>query len=190
MTDEKKEFLVPIPKTTVTTTTTAFRTAALISSPPVCPDDVLLPEVTEPKLVILKYEFEQYFMMRWMAEHPHPQPVCNAITESAVVHARNLCNFFCSFGDPGDIRLHDIFDTTDPVLSKLKKELKDAYTKKIQTGIKPQDSFNRFVAHMTSEREKCADRYDYGDEFSAIDPILLELREKIVRAHFNKKQAP
>jgi hypothetical protein len=180
MPDKKK---VPVPQTTIGTTTSATRiSSSLIFNAPVSPDDFLLPEVIEPKLVILKYEFEMYFLMRRMTGIPkYPPPVRNAMTESAAVHGRNLCNFFCGFDDPhDDIRLRDIFDIKNPCLSSLKKELTKAYDS-TRSGVNPREAFNQLVVHMTVAREKGARGYDYEREFSAIDPILRRIRDEIVR---------
>lgn len=143
------------------------------------PSDALLPKVEAPKLVILKYEFEMYFLMRSM--RGYEGPLQDAITESAVVHARALCNFFCGFDEDGDIRLNQLFNKREePLLSALIKKLKSAYNR-MTNGVNPRTSFNKFVVHMTIDREKNAGGYDYHREFDAIDPVLRQIRDDVVR---------
>ena len=128
-----------------------------------------------------------------------PRHLSNAITESAAVHGRSLCNFFCDFHktdrkkkkkgekkNKGDIRLSNIFDDVRQ-LSSVKNELEKAY---VGSGdVCPKDAFDKLVLHMTSEREPVANGYDYEREFSAIDPILRRIRDEIVRPLFEKRTA-
>jgi len=110
--DDKREFVLVIPPRGLQAIPAAGKSATneikfIVTQ---MPHELQLPDVKEPKLVILKYEFEMYFLMRSMPGYEGP--LRNAITESAGLHARNLCNFFCGFATmPGDIRLNQIFDT-------------------------------------------------------------------------------
>jgi hypothetical protein len=185
MTDDKKGLTLDVTTTGITTTYevgSTWTTNNQAVPTPSVPGDVFLPEVTEPKLVILKYEFEMYFSLRCMAESQWA--LRNAITESAAVHARNLCNFFCDSGKKGDIQLQEIFDIKDRKLSSLQKDLRKAYNTVGKASIRPRDAFSKLVAHMTSERKKSANGYDYHEQFSAIDPILRQIRDEIVRPFF------
>ena len=123
-----------------------------------------------------------YSLMRLMPQCEGP--LKNAVTESAVLHARNLCNFFCGFGDPEDIRLGDIFDLRqNPRLSELKKNLKAVYAK-TKNEVNPRQSFNRLLAHMSKHRESSPGCYSYDPEFSVIDPILRKIRDEVVLPFF------
>jgi hypothetical protein len=77
--DEKNEPALTIRAPVGVTTTNEFEVwSATFGTAP--PQDWKLPEVTDPKLIVLKYEFQMYFLMRSM---PSEQgPLRNAFTES------------------------------------------------------------------------------------------------------------
>jgi hypothetical protein len=187
--DDNKEFRLVIPPTGLLTIRAAGASATneirfIVAQ---VPQEHLLPDVKEPKLVILKYEFEMYFIMRWMPGHEGL--LRNAITEGACLHARNLCNFFCGSGEQRDIRHNQVFDMRHfPHLSALIKKLKKAYDK-TNDGVNPRISFNRLIAHMTMEREKSASGYDYRREFDAVEPILRKIRDEVVRPYLDNSAA-
>jgi hypothetical protein len=135
--DSKKEFVIVVPGKGLDVIAGARESATneirVILTP--VPSDVLMPDVKEPKSVILKYEFEMYFMMRSIPGYEGS--LRNAIIESAALDARILCNFFCGFDKPGDIRLGQIFDKRENRdLSALIKRLKEAYNK-TRNGVNP-----------------------------------------------------
>jgi hypothetical protein len=153
------------------------------------PPGTLLPDVEDPKLKILKYEFDMFFMMRLMWSPASEWPALNAFTECAVVHARNLCNFFCGPDKRQDIRRGDIFDLArSPRLSELIKKLNRAYNRE-KDGVVPRESFSSFVAHMGSGREEHAGGYNYQREFAAVEPPLRQIRDEVVLPLFQERAA-
>jgi hypothetical protein len=70
----------------------------------------------EPQLLIFEYEINMYYFTREFLQGTCEERLRNAVVESRVLHARNLCNLFCGFGEQGDIWLSDILD---PVCGEL-----------------------------------------------------------------------
>src|SRR5882724_13153068 len=84
----------------------------------------------EPQLVIFEYEVNMYHFTREFLQGTCEGRLRNAVVESRVLHARNLCNLFCGFGEQGDIWLSDILDPAKPPLPTLITALKDVYDAK------------------------------------------------------------
>jgi hypothetical protein len=110
MSDENK-FTVKIPGPPVIAATTSSQildagstvmTAEAYSFPAQAPFPkellIVCPELNDPNLIILKYEIEMYRIARWRLKEQGnltERHIRNSVVESAVVHARNLCHFFC-----------------------------------------------------------------------------------------------
>jgi hypothetical protein len=189
MSDEKK-FIVKIPGPSLTASTTNSRIldagstvviAEAYSFPakPPFPTKLLIlcPELSDPSLIILKYEIEMYRIGRWRLKEQGNLPdrhVRNSVVESAVVHARNLCSFFCDGKSKKYLTLADVTNANADPFPELRGKLKKAYNGR------PRQAFNEFVAHMTQGREKNASGYGYDPEFNAIDPYLKPLIEHVI----------
>jgi hypothetical protein len=137
------------------------------------------PSPLDPKLAILNYEIDMYLAARAMLSKGEFEegPLRNAIVESAVLHARNLCNFFCGPYKKGDLRPSYVLDPKKEPFPALKRELCKAYDG-LKDGVNPRKSFSMLVAHMTTARETHFRGYDYHREFSAIDPSLRRLMDE------------
>jgi hypothetical protein len=134
----------------------------------------------EPQLLIFQYEINMYHFTREFLQGTCEERLRNAVVESRVLHARNLCNLFCGFGEQGDIWLSDILDPVKPPFPTLIKALKTVYDARGRK-INPRQSFNKLVAHMTRDREKSAHTYSYNAEFNAIDESLDRLIDESTR---------
>src|SRR5260370_23459174 len=142
MSDEKKYSIeIPGPPVTAATTTSSTLDAgstigiAQTHSYPVKPPFptellILCPKLTDPNLIILKYAIEMYRIARWRLKEGNltERHIRNSVAESAVIHARNLCAFFCDrkkFED--DLTLADITDVNQARIPELRNALRKAY---------------------------------------------------------------
>lgn len=149
------------------------------SAKPPFPTELLIvcPELSDPNLIILKYAIEMYRIARWRLKEPGnltERHIRNSVVESAVVHARNLCHFFCHGKSKKYLTLADVTDANANPFPELRDKLRKAYNGR------PRQAFSEFVAHMIKGREKNARGYDYGPEFDAIDPYLKPLIEHVI----------
>ena len=100
-----------------------------------------------------------------------------ALVETAILHARSLCDFFCNRKSDKYLTLADLADINQSPYPTLISDLKNAYNG--QDKIRPREAFNEFVAHMTKKREKHARGYDYRPELTAIEQSLERMIEQI-----------
>jgi hypothetical protein len=103
--------------------------------------------------------------------------VGNIITESKVLHTRNLCDF-CTSPRPDDIRPSDLFDNYDTdqkyeTLIGLMKRLSQHYGKGEGSS---RWAFNKKLAHPTKER---AESFNYTPFLDRVVPVLLEIIREI-----------
>lgn len=174
---------VPGPPVSATTTSYEISTSHIGITPflPEIPHELSVPcskNLKDPKLVILKYEIEMYLIARWTSRWLPEGYLQNAFVESAVVHARNLCDFFCYPKKDSYLRLADIVrDANQNPFPALIKNLKQSYLG--QGKVRPQRVFNEFVAHISKSREEHATGYSYEREFCAIDSHLKCIIEQI-----------
>ncbi len=107
--------------------------------------------------------------------------VQNALTESRVLHARQLCEIFLDLGgDVDNVRLeHLVSDWPNRSecqhLIELRDELKRLYGRRDETDT-PRWIFNKMMAHPTLER---TDHYDYGKALERIAPTLRRMVDEI-----------
>jgi hypothetical protein len=132
----------------------------------------------------LAYEIKMYFAMR--ATHGNPSTslllsgfIGNAIAESAILHARILCDLFSSESKrwEDDIGFSDLFDdweTAGERYSNLKghiAEMEIAYG-----DYKTENSacwqFNKMLAHLTKER---GFRHIYEDALRKVEPFIRSI---------------
>ena len=102
----------------------------------------------------------------------------NAITESRVLHARQLCDIFLSRGRWSDdiVLAHLIPYWKDlPGLRKLIEGLENEYGTRKITG-SPCWTFNKKMAHATFER---TDSYNYEGALGAVCPTLKLIAAEI-----------
>lgn len=105
----------------------------------------------------------------------------NALTESRVLHARQLCEIILDIGgNQNNVRLeHLVPDWTNRAdcsrLIELRENLKTLYGAREDIG-SPRWVFNKMMAHPTLER---TDNYDYGKSFEMIGPKLREIIAEI-----------
>lgn len=104
--------------------------------------------------------------------------VNNALTESRVLHARNVCDILLSSksgSDNDDVRLKDLLPGFK---SDHTKQLRKAYFDGPKDE-RPHWIFNKMLAHPTTERY---DRYDYGPALARLAPHITRLLEEIADA--------
>jgi hypothetical protein len=185
MSNDKKIFSInmPTPAVSLTTSSEISTSYGLAMAPclPEIPHELLVPcsgKLSDSKLIILKYEIEMYLIAHWTSLWLPKGHLQNAFVESAVVHARNLCDFFCYPKKDKYLRLADVVrDVNQNPFPTLIKKLKQSYLGKGK--VRPQQAFNEFVAHMTKSREEHARGYNYDAEFNAIDADLKRIIEEI-----------
>ena len=131
------------------------------------------------------YEVKMYTAMLVTYNSPATLPLFsvyfrNAIAESAVLHARILCDLFSSEGKSNghkdDIGFSDLFDDweTDKRYGNLKShiaEMNSAYgTHKTENS--PCWQFNKMLAHLTKERDS---RHSYEDALKTVGPLIQRI---------------
>jgi hypothetical protein len=116
----------------------------------------------------------------------------NAIPESMVLHARNLCDFCMPRQHSTDLKPENLFDdyysnTRYDTLQKLAKDVHDAYAKKILSVVlpngnteswTPQWAFNKMLAHPTQDR---GFGFDYASFLDLVVPKIKLLADEIGR---------
>jgi hypothetical protein len=131
----------------------------------------------------LAYEVKMYFNMRATFGNQATllllsSFIRNAIAESAVLHARILCDLFSSEKKskkyPDDIGFSDLFDdweTAGERYSNLKSHI--AGMKSVYGDSKTENSpcwqFNKMLAHLTKER---GFKHIYEEALQTVDPFI------------------
>jgi hypothetical protein len=106
---------------------------------------------------VTAYEID---MLETLLEAPSAGAIRNALTESVVLHARQLCEIFLSKGrQPDDIRLEHLvpMSALSDRLLTLVEELKEKYGSSSMEE-SPCWVFNKMLLHPTTER---LDAYNY-----------------------------
>jgi hypothetical protein len=108
----------------------------------------------------------------------------NAIAESAVLHARILCDLFSSEdkSHPDDVGFSDLFDDweTDERYTNLKSQvaqMKSAYGDST-TENSPCRQFNKMLAHLTKERGL---EHNYEGALQTVDPFIQSIVSELGR---------
>jgi hypothetical protein len=139
--------------------------------------EIILPSGTDP-WEIVGYEAGQFRGTGAELSHPvrlSTQVLRNAVVESAVLHARILCDILLSRTNADDdIRLTELHlpGDVDPVSDKVDKKLLDQlaadYGNRRTPGT-PCWEFNKMLAHPTTERSTS---YDYSKALSTLGPTI------------------
>jgi hypothetical protein len=139
---------------------------------------------------VFEYEADQFTSMLALLpsgnqeREAFPKPIQNAITESALLHARQLADIFLSRGTGSD----DI-NLDDQLLKGYKPACFDELKKEYGDSNKKGDicwQLNKLLAHPTLNRGKC---YDYTDLLEKLAPLLIDtIRE--VRAQHTAGEPP
>ena len=113
-----------------------------------------------------------------------PEAIENAITESKLLHIRNLCELFC---DPDaakhddDIKLKDLFDdweTNEARYSQLVKSRNDLCEAYGKGDPSRRATLNKRLAHTTKRRAE-SDGYNYTELVEVLKPKILKVFEDI-----------
>jgi hypothetical protein len=107
-----------------------------------------------------------------------PDALRNALTESIVLHARQLCEIFLSYsGHSDNIKLFDLvpIDSQSDRLKRLIAELRKEYGN-ASTRDSPRWVFNKMLLHPTKNR---FDRYNYKPALEQVRPLLKEIIAEI-----------
>ena len=109
----------------------------------------------------------------------------NAIAESAVLHARILCDLFSSEDKsyPDDIGFSDLFEDWENGerygnLKSLIAEMKAAYRGDYQTKNSPCRQFNKKLAHLTKERGLV---HIYEEALQTVEPFIQSIVSELGR---------
>lgn len=141
----------------------------------------------ERKWKVVGYERDMFFATLAMLKNRNPvvednQVLKNAVIESAIIHARNLCCIFLSVPsrDRGEILLRDLTSTweRDPGRDKLITLLEESFFKDPVNGATVFDAFNERITH-TVDRRADADQYSYAAEFVAINGLVKAIVENL-----------
>jgi hypothetical protein len=111
------------------------------------------------------------------------QAVQNAITESGVLHARNLCNFCAGPWQNDDIKPSDLFEnhyiSWEYIwLQKLIGDVATTYNGAAVDGKSPRWAFNKKLAHPTQDRGL---GFNYEPFLKLVYPKIKLLAEEIGR---------
>ena len=103
------------------------------------------------------------------------QLLANSITETKILHTRNLCDF-CTSTRRNDIKPSDLFDNYDAdprykTLRELTKLLDQEYGKSDRHG-DARWTFNKMLAHPTKER---GTSFDYTSSLQRVAPMLHDI---------------
>jgi hypothetical protein len=126
---------------------------------------------------VIAYEVQMFrAMSSSRASHQLAQ---NALAESLILHARNLCDF-CLSPDPNDITLRDLFDNlaNDSKYANLRK-LTDRLDKKYGRSKNRRSArwaFNKKLAHPTKERST---HYEYTPRLNRVRPTIFAVIDEI-----------
>src|SRR6202034_3750696 len=101
----------------------------------------------------------------------------NALTESRVLHARQLCDIFLSRGERDDVKLANLVaeHMQSRTLAELLKDLREKYGNRTKVG-SPCWVFNKKMFHPTVER---TDMHDYSPALKIVEPILKKIVAEI-----------
>jgi hypothetical protein len=133
---------------------------------------------------VINYEIEMYLKTHERLKESRvteDRILRNAVVESLVVHARNLCTIFTSessFKDV-DILLDKITDLKpDSHREQLIEDLKTAYGKVTARGKRftPKIQFDKGALHVDTSRGKS---YDYSGEIAAIHDLIVKIIETL-----------
>jgi hypothetical protein len=117
------------------------------------------------------------------------QVLKNAIIESAIIHARNLCCIFLSVPSRTDddilLRQLTIRWKRDAGREKLIMLLEKAFSRDPVNGNTVFDAFSKRVTHAV-DRKADADSYNYAAEFVAINGLIKNRLSRISRPHLRR----
>jgi len=140
---------------------------------------------------IIAYEVWMYFGTRSKMKTPtcNDDVIRNAVVESAIVHARILCDIFLSKKSQwgGNILLADRFADWRSNSYRLKdlkskiKKLRQAYGHSKKDG-SPYQVFHQKALHADQARYPTFHGYDYADQFKVLDPLSRDVVEAIEAA--------
>src|ERR1700687_4642871 len=150
-------------------TTTTFTPASQITH--------FHPDTDPRRWHIVAYEVWMYFGTRSKMEAPtiDDDLLKIANVESAIVHARILCDIFRSKG--GDILLKEFFPDWKSGFERLKnlkskvKDLRRAYGDD-QTEGSPYRVFHQKALHADQAKYPSFQGHDYADQFKVLDPVI------------------
>ena len=135
------------------------------------------PDADQRAWHIIAYEVWMYFGTRTRMKPPiiDDNILKNATVESAIVHARILCDIFRSQG--GDISLKKLFPDWESDSDRLKnlkskvKDLRRAYGDG-QTEGSPYQIFHQKALHADQAKYPSFQGHDYADQFKVLDPVI------------------
>ncbi len=127
---------------------------------------------TDPQWVVFDYEVMMFRSMRALLENGNHEyallshPLKNAVTESALLHTRQLADILLSRGSqPDDITLQTLLPGFSPLrLASLREYYGDN-----QTPDSPCWTINKRLAHATSHRK---DSFDYSSLLNGLVPLV------------------
>jgi hypothetical protein len=123
---------------------------------------------------IAAYEID---MLENLADGPSDWAKGNALTESRVLHARQLCDIFLGRGEQDEVRLASLLANhpQSRALRELVGELRTKYGNRNMSG-SPCWVFNKKMFHPTVER---TDSHDYAPALRIVEPILKKIVAEI-----------
>jgi hypothetical protein len=125
--------------------------------------------------LVASYEVD---MHETLSERPSALAQHNALTESIVLHARQLCEMFLSLSNKDDnVKLADLISEGEQSaeFKKLVAELRGIYGNSRKVG-SPSWVFNKMLLHPTAVR---IDSYDYGPALNQVRPVLKKIIAEI-----------
>jgi hypothetical protein len=156
-------------------------TATTTQSPEITVIPSLWPAPPAEPLAIIEYEAAMFFgavdalteidqfsqRIKWILR--------NALTESALLHARNLCSIFQKQGKKGEIRYRDVFKEYRPTPDQ-RRAIDDAVGRLVNAyggkgGGSPQSVINDMVMHPNRRRGK------YGIYNDVVIKLATPIRE-------------
>ena len=166
--------------------TTTFSTAGTLN--------YFQPDADQRAWHIVAYEVWMYFGTRSRmktATAIEDDVLRNAIVESAIVHARILCDIFRSRAtrQSGGILLTTLsrgWKRSDPMRYKdLRSRVKDLVKAYGDHGVdgSPCQIFDQKALHADQARYPSFQGYDYSDHFSALDPAIRGVVDAIEAMH-------
>jgi hypothetical protein len=125
---------------------------------------------------VARYEIDMHETL--YEGRPSSQALQNALTESIVLHARQLCEMFLSLGNQDDnVRLVDLISEKEQSqqFKALITELRVIYGDGKKGG-SPRWVFNKMLLHPTKIR---TDGYNYGPALNQVRPVLKKIITEI-----------
>jgi hypothetical protein len=141
----------------------------------------------ERKWKVVGYERDMFFSTLALLKNRSPvvegnQVLKNAVIESAIIHARNLCCIFLSVPSRTDddilLRQLTIRWKRDAGREKLIMLLEKAFFRDPVNGNTVFDAFSKRVTHAV-DRKADADSYNYAAEFVAINGLIKAIVENL-----------